>query len=345
MIVSVASACTGIVLHAADGSVVPARTLEFSFDLHSDILLVPAGSTITNLLMDDKNTGSSYIAKYGFAGANALGKAIVIDGINEKGLYFGAFYFNPLAKFEELTRKNRHKAISSEELGNYILSQFASVAEVKKALPDLVIVGTWIKEINDYAPLHYAVTDSSGESIVIEITKDGLEIFNNSVNVVTNNPSYDWHLTNLNNYVGLTDKNRGEQRLGGEMLHSLGQGTGLYGLPGDHSSTSRFVRAAAFTNSALPPKTADDAIFSAFHILNSFDIPRGSVREIVAGNVFTEYTVWTSAADTKNRVYYYKTYVAQKVEKIDLALALKALKQPKIIKMNSTFSAIDRSTD
>jgi len=340
-----ALACTGIILRGDDDSTIPARTMEFSFDINSNILVIPAGTEINKLIMDDKNTGGKYIAKYGFAGANALNKPIVLDGINEKGLYFGAFYFNGLAEYQKLTKDNQAEAISSEELGNYILSQFSSVDEVKKALPNLVIVGTWIKEINKFAPLHYAVSDRSGESIVIEITKSGLKIFDNTVNVVTNNPTYDWHLTNLDNYVGLTNKNKGEQIVGRQTLKPVSEGTGLFGLPGDHSSPSRFVRATAAANSALPSKNADEAVFKAFHILNHFDIPKGSIREEINEKLFTDYTVWTSVADTKNNVYYYKTYLAQQVEKIDLKVALMGLKEPKIIKMESGFSVKNRSTD
>jgi len=319
--------------------------MEFSFDIQSNILVIPAGTKMTKLVMDDKNTGGSYIAKYGFTGANALDKPIIVDGLNEEGLYFGAFYFNQEAEFEAVTQENRSKAISSEELGNYILSQFASVSEVRKALPGLVIVGTWIKEINSFAPFHYAVTDRNGESIVIEITKDGLNIFDNTVNAVTNNPTYDWHLTNLNNYVGLTSENRKERVVGQHKLKPFGEGTGLFGLPGDHSSPSRFVRATAFANSALPSKSADEAVFSAFHILNHFDIPKGSIREDINSDLFTDYTVWTSVADTKNSIYYYKTYLTQQVEKVDLAAALDNLEKPKTITMESGFSIRDRSND
>ena len=345
LVATSALACTGIVLHAEDGTAIPARTMEFSFDIQSNIVVVPAGTEMTKLVMDEKNTGGTYVAKYGFTGANALDKPIVVDGINEEGLYFGAFYFNHAAAYETLTQENRDEAISSEELGNYILSQFASVSEVRKALPELVIVGTWIKEINSFAPFHYAVTDRSGESIVIEITKDGLEVFDNTVNAVTNNPGYGWHLTNLNNYVGLAAENRKKRVVGQQTLTPFGEGTGLFGLPGDHSSPSRFVRATAYANSALPTKDADAAVFSAFHILNHFDIPKGSIRENINGDLFTDYTVWTSVADTKNSIYYYKTYLTQHVEKVDLTAALNNLEQPKIITMESGFSIKNRSND
>ncbi len=338
-------ACTGIVLRANDGATIPARTMEFSFDVQSNILVVPAGTLIEKLIMDDERKGGTYRAKYGFGGANALGKPIVVDGVNEKGLYFGAFYFNGLATYQEVNRQNQKQAVSSEELGNYILSQFANVDEVKQALPNLTIVGTWIKEINSFAPFHYAVTDRSGASIVIEITAQGLKMFDNTVNVVTNNPTYDWHLTNLNNYVGLTATNREAQTVGRQNIKPFGEGTGLIGLPGDHTSPSRFVRAAAFANTSLPSENADEAVFKAFHLLNHFDIPKGSIRETINDEVFTDYTVWTSVADTQNAVYYYKTYLTQQVEKVDLAKALKGLDKPKVIKMESGFSVKERSVN
>ena len=164
------------------------------------------------------------------------------------------------------------------------------------------------------------------------------------VNVVTNNPTYDWHLTNLNNYVGLTAMNREAQTVGRQTIKPFGEGTGLFGLPGDHSSPSRFVRATAFANTALPSQTADEAVFKAFHLLNHFDIPKGSIREVIQGNVYTDYTVWTSVVDTQSSTYFYKTYLSQQVEKVNLKKALQGLKKPKLIKMESGFSIKDRSS-
>lgn len=145
-----AAACTGIVLKSDDGAVVPARTMEFGFDVHSNIAMVPAGTEITSLSSDPEKSGLVYKAKYGFGGANAFGRSIVVDGMNEKGLYFGAFYFSGAAVYEELTKNNQSQAVSSEELGNYILGNFKTVAEVKEGLEKMVLLrlhelDIWIK--------------------------------------------------------------------------------------------------------------------------------------------------------------------------------------------------------
>ena len=337
-------ACTGIVLRTTDGVTVVGRTMEFGFDIKSDILVVPAGTKYTTLAMNPDETGFTFEAKYGFAGANAIGRPIVVDGVNEKGLYFGAFYFLGAAQFSELTPQNRSEAISSEEVGNWILSQFATVNEVKAALPSKTVVGTYVEEIQGVAPLHYAVTDASGVSIVIEYTAAGLTVHDNTVNAVTNNPSYDWQLTNLRKYVGLRPQNREAVTVGQQKLRPFGQGTGMFGLPGDFSSPSRFVRATAFVNNALPSADADEGVFRTFHIMNNFDIPKGAILE-PDSQTLVDYTIWTSVTDTTNAVYYYKTFKSQRIECVRVREALKGLDAPKRLKMEDRFSVTDRTDD
>ena len=87
-----AFACTGIRLTAADGSIVAARTLEFSIDLDSNVLVVPRGYARTGTTPDGKE-GLKWTSKYASVGANGVGLPVIFDGFNEKGLYAGLFYF------------------------------------------------------------------------------------------------------------------------------------------------------------------------------------------------------------------------------------------------------------
>lgn len=338
-------ACTGIILHADDGATVPARTLEFGFDIQSNLYGVPAGTEIETLVLDAKNTGFTFSAKYGFLGTNAFDYPIVFDGINTEGLYFGAFYFASEAVFGTVSDENRDRAVSSDELGNWVLGQFRSVEEVRAALPEIEVVGTYVDTIKGFAPFHYLVVDTTGAAIVIQYTKEGLTIHNNPVNAITNDPTFDWHLTNLSNYIGLQAENREKITVGDLTLSTFGQGSGMIGLPGDFSSPARFVRAVAFANTALPSATADETVFQAFHILNAFDIPKGAVRDTTPEGLFTDYTVWTAASDTKNLKYYFKTYKTQAVEVIDVPQALATLERPGFLKMESGFSVKDRTHD
>lgn len=335
--------CTGIILHSLNNVTVPARTMEFSFDIKSNVLAFPAGTGIETLILNPEETGFAYKTKYGFVGANGLDMPIVFDGVNTEGLYFGAFYFSGDAVYETLTEDNRGRAISSDELGNWVLGQFATVEEVKAALPDISVVGTYVDVIDSFAPFHYSVVDATGAAIVIEYTEKGLQVYDNSVNVVTNNPTYDWHVTNLRNYIGLQSSNRTEIKVGSQRLAPFGQGSGMVGLPGDMSSPSRFVRAAAFVNASLDSANEAEAIFRAFHILNNFDIPIGAIRENNSEDALMGYTVWTSAVDTSNAIYYYKTFLTQAVESVSVRDVVKDLKEPKTLKMESGFAIKDRS--
>ena len=88
-----ANACTGIRRVAEDGGVVVGRTMEFGFDVQSNVVVVPAGTELTSSLAD-KSQGMHYTSKYGMVGANILGMKVIVDGVNEKGLYIGGFYFH-----------------------------------------------------------------------------------------------------------------------------------------------------------------------------------------------------------------------------------------------------------
>ncbi|MFC5050382.1 linear amide C-N hydrolase [Rubritalea spongiae] len=336
-------ACTGITLHADDGAVIPGRTMEFGFDIESRLGIVPAGTEIHSLSTAKGDEGFRYKTKFGFVGMNGVGMPIVLDGLNEKGLYFGAHYFVGEAKFADINDENNAKAIGSADLGNWLLGNFATVDEVREALPAQVVVESYIKQIKGNAPIHYILTDASGKSIVIEYTSDGLKIFDNKVRAFANSPSFDWHLKNLVNYIGLTPNNREAIELNGEEIVPFGEGTGLVGLPGDSTSPSRFVRAAVFANMAAPSKTAEDGVFQAFHILNIFDLPKGAIRSEEEGHTLMEYTLWSSATDTKNLAYYFKTYESQSVEKVDLQKALENVTTVTYLPIESGFRVIDRT--
>jgi hypothetical protein len=91
---------------------------------------------------------------------------------------------------------------------------------------------------------------------VIEPLNKGLKIYDNPLGVVTNAPTFDWHMTNLRNYINLSATNVPAVDMGGITLAQFGQGSGLRGLPGDFTPPSRFVRAVAFSQSAFPSDTA-----------------------------------------------------------------------------------------
>ncbi len=124
-------------------------------------------------------------------------------------------------------------------------------------------------------PFHWIVYDKSGKSLVIEPIGGKLVVTDNPLGVLTNSPSFDWHVTNLRNYIALNPRHVPPVKLDGKTFQSFGMGAGMLGLPGDFTPPSRFVRAAVFSATAFPVADAKAGVFNGFHLLNNFDIPYG----------------------------------------------------------------------
>jgi choloylglycine hydrolase len=315
-----AEGCTGIRLVAADGTVVHARTLEFAVDLNSNVITVPRGYARIGSTPDGKE-GLKWKAKYASVGANGLGMPFVFDGLNEKGLAVGVFYFPTTAGYMPYRGADAGKTIAPWEMGSWLLDNFATVEEVKTNVGKIIVAGVVFKDWGFVPPAHFVVHDASAKSIVIEYVGGKLNVHENPLGLMSNSPTFDWHMTNLRNYVNFSLTNVPPTQLGPVKLEPFGQGSGMLGLPGDFTPPSRFVRAAAFSQSALPSKTGSDAVLQAFHILNNFDIPKGAAREREKdehGNTLADYTLWTSANDLKAKRFYFRTYENSQIRMIDL---------------------------
>ena len=317
---STADACTGIKLTAEDGSVIHARTLEFAVDIKSNAIMIPRGYERTGTAPDGKK-GLHWKTKYACVGANGVDMPYIFDGVNEKGLSMGLFYHPGTAEYMPYKAGDAGKTLAPWEFGSWILENFASVDEVKANLKNVVVPNIVFEAWGFVPPVHFIVNDASGKSIVIEFLHGKLTVFDNPLGVITNSPSFDWQMTNLRNYVNVSLKPVEALKLKSMTLESFGMGAGLHGIPGDFTPPSRFVRAALFSQSAFTQKTGQDAVLEAFHLLNNFDIPKGSAREEHKdehGNILADYTVWTSSIDLKARKFYFRTYDDSRIRMIDL---------------------------
>jgi len=314
---STAPACTGITIKPKDGSVIFARTLEFAVDIKSNIIIVPRGKEFVGTAPGDK-AGLRWKTKYGIVGTNAFGLPLIVDGLNDKGLHVGLFYFPGFAKYQELKAENLDKALAPWELGLFLLGTCSDVKEAAIAAKNVRVGAVVQKDMGFVPPVHFIVTDASGSSVVLEYVGGELKIHANPLGVMSNSPTFDWHMTNLSNYVTMSVKNVEKIDLAGKEIKGLGQGSGMLGLPGDFTPPSRFVRAVAFSKSALPAEKARDGVLQAFHILNQFDIPKGAARGIEHGKEVSDYTLWTSAADLKNLRYYFRTFDNSRIRMVDM---------------------------
>jgi choloylglycine hydrolase len=311
-------ACTGIQLKSQDNAYVSGRTLEFGIPINTVIDIIPRNYAFTGTLPDG-SSGMKYKSKYGAVGGSLDNGVEVQDGMNEAGLSVGAFYFPGYAGYAAVTSKNKNKALSPLQFPTWILTQFATIDQVKAALNNVAIVPTVYQAWGLVPPLHYIVYDKTGASIVIEPLNGKLVVYNNPMGVFTNSPTFDWHMTNLRNYINLSPINVSPVAVSGMELSQFSQGSGMHGLPGDFTSPSRFVRAAFYTATAIPAPNASQEVLNVFHILNQFDIPMGAVRDVQNGKMAPEYTMITIVRDPQNLDYYFKSYQNQSINVIHLS--------------------------
>ena len=152
--------------------------------------------------------------------------------------------------------------------------------------------------------LHWMISDREG-SIVVEAVKEGLKVYENPVEVLTNNPTFEMQMFQLNKYMGVSAE-QPENYFSDKLdLSTYSRGMGSLGLPGDWTSPSRFVRAAFVRMNAKSGDLEEESVSQFFHILGSVVHPRGCVH---MGEDKYEITVYSSCCNTDEGIYYYKTY-------------------------------------
>ena len=89
------------------------------------------------------------------------------------------------------------------ELGTYLLTTTASADEAVQAVQQIRVGSTKFPAWNMVVPAHYRISDATGRSFVLEYVGGKLTIYENPLRVMSNAPTFDWHLTNLRNYMNL----------------------------------------------------------------------------------------------------------------------------------------------
>lgn len=311
-----ARACTGITLKAPGGTPVPARTIEWAgSDLESRYCIVPHGYAQRSFLPNGKKEGLQFTARYGYVGLAVYREEFVVDGLNEAGLSAGLFYFPKYGEYEAYSAADSATTLSDMQLVPWILSCFKTINEVKEAIKGVHVVATDPRA----STAHWRITEEGGRQVVLEIVGKELRFYENKLGVLTNSPGFEWHLTNLNNYVNLFPGHVANRTMGALTLSPFGSGGGLLGIPGDITPPSRFVRAAFYQATAPLQPTAGKTVEQAFHILSNFDIPIGI--EFGDGEQATDIpsaTQWTVVTDIANRRIYYRTMYDSAIRCIDL---------------------------
>lgn len=258
----------------------------------------------------------SYLMKYKFLKEEKANKKIMgigsllddyplfAEAMNEDGLCIAGLNYPGNAYYHENIEENKIN-LAPYELINYLLIHAKNIDEVKAISKNIHLVAKSFKDGLPLSYLHYLISDKD-RSIVLEPDKDGIKIYDNPYEVLTNNPSFPFHLENVKQYGNLSNKYYLNNLTSKSDLKPFCIGLNAHGLPGDSSSPSRFIKTLYLKEKVEENLTSEEELINeAFHIFSSVSVIKGSA---LTSENKSEITIYTSVLDPFNFIYYYKTY-------------------------------------
>lgn len=297
--------CTAITLRSANHYF--GRNLDLEYNLGEQVVITPRNYTFDFRMLP------SLKSHYAIIGVAKIDKdyPLYYDATNEVGLSVAGLNFpvNTMYHNPDTCKKN----IAPFEIIPYILGKFKKTDEVVDFFRKTNIADIAYSDKYPLSPLHWIIADKN-KAVTLESTKDGVQIYENTVGVLTNNPEFNIQMLNLNNYAGISNEN--PVKLFSECISYFPYSNGLggLGLPGDFSSMSRFVRAVFAKFSSYFNNYENESITQFFHILSYVEQVMGCVKTD-KGN---EYTVYSSCCNTDKGIYYYSTYQNRQISCIDM---------------------------
>lgn len=246
----------------------------------------------------------------------ADGYPLYAEAMNEKGVAMAGLNFPFNAVYENEPNLSLDN-VAPFEVIPWILGQAGSLKEAKTLCERLCVVGVPFSQELPLTPLHWLISDGKA-SLVLETMAEGVRIYENPVNTLTNNPPFLHHLASLASFCNLTNKAVSDAFSAVAGKTAKGLGNGARGLPGDFSSPSRFIRAAWL----LRYCTGDTSGSMGAHVGRVFEI-LSSVAPI-KGCVLSEeervhYTVYSCCANLTRRIFYLKTEADPQIRQVRLA--------------------------
>lgn len=297
--------CTAISFRSGDFYF--GRNLDLERGYGEHIVITPRGFTLP------MGSSAPLQTQYAMIGMAAIvgDYPLYFEATNEKGLSMAGLNFPQNAVyFDPMPDKDN---VPTFGFIPWLLGQCSCLSEARHLLHNLNLTNENFNDTLPLSPLHWMISDKEG-SLVVESVKEGLKIYDNPFGVLTNNPPFDYHRLHMNDYMAL-HTGAAETRFDTTIsLHNYSLGMGALGLPGDFSSTSRFVKAFFVKENSVQGKNETENVSQFFHILQSVAMPNGCVW---TKNGF-EYTRYTSCCNADKGIYYYTTYHNFQITAVDM---------------------------
>lgn len=241
------------------------------------------------------------------------GYPLYFDAANEKGLGMAGLNFDgPCHYYPEVENKEN---VTPFEFIPYILGSCSSVDEAKEKIAKISLVKINFSEKFQLSPLHWLIADQAGNSITVESTKDGLNVYDNPVGALTNNPEFPKQLLNLSNYQSVSPSEPVNTLAPNVALNTYSRGLGSHNLPGGMDSESRFVKVVFTKEHAPQGKDELENVTNYFHTLHAVEQQKG--LDEVAPNTF-EYTIYSDCMNLEKGIFYYTNYSNNQINAVDM---------------------------
>ncbi len=303
--------CTGVRFSDSQGNMYFGRNLDWSTGYGQKVVITPRGFSYKSAFLGEMKPKNGAIIGMAIVEENV---PLYFDCCNEAGLGIAGLNFPGYAAYEEKEVDGKTN-VAAYEFPLYVAMNFKTVEEVRKALGEIAIVAKPINEKFPVSELHFIIGDGK-ESIVVEYTERGMEIFDNPVDVLTNQPGYNWHKENLRNYMNLFPQMPKVVNWRKANMTAFGSGSLMQGMPGGYASTARFIR-VAYLNTHYPTKdTEADNVARLFHTLAGVSMIEGAA-EMADGQC--EITVYTGGYSAAAKTYYYNTYEDPAIQAVKMS--------------------------
>ena len=289
MPVQSALGCTRAVYFGKDGQIVTGRTMDWIEDMKSNLWIFPRGMARDGG-MGDKSL--KWTSRYGSVIASGY-EAGTADGMNEKGLVANLLY---LTESEYPPLDDRRPAMVVGVWVQYILDHFSTVEEAVTAMRQEKFRMVTIAAPNGIkGNVHVSISDSSGDSAILEYIKGKLVITHGrQYQIMTNSPIYSDQLA-LNEYW---------KQIGGTVM-----------LPGTNRAADRFARASFYINACVQSADPREAVAAVFSVMRNVSVPRG-IHTPSQPNISS--TIWRTVADQKNKIYFFENTASPSVIWVNL---------------------------
>ena len=284
------------------------RTLDIECTYGERIIITPRNYCL-DFLRDAPQSLHSAIIGMGCIRDN---RPLYYDGANEWGLAMAGLNFPGNAVYHKPKREARN--VTSYELIPWVLSQCKTLSSAVELIRTANITDDAFSSELQKTPLHWIIADKNN-AVTVESVTDGIKVYENSMGVLTNNPPFPYHITRICDFMNLSSSSPKNTLTSSLKLSAYSRGMGSIGLPGDFSSSSRFIRSAFAKNHTDKPSSEREAVSRFFHIMDTVCVPCGCIKTDEGRSV---YTVYTSCIDTKELTYYFTTYNNRRIRAVKL---------------------------